>query len=129
VIEAGVDIADNRAIDIKCYNPEYTFVEKLQAIIRKFAQEQESKVINQNFLRQYYDVYELLGSQIVVDFMGTKEYEAHKIRRFNSKELEKSLSENAAFDFSDGALLQLFKGRFQQTRALYYNGQLIPRRF
>jgi len=119
----GVDIADNRAIDIKCYNPEYTFVEKLQAIIRKFAQEQESKVINQNFLRQYYDVYELLGSQYVIDFIGTKEYEAHKVRRFNSKELETPLSENAAFDFSDDNLLQLFKGRFLQTRALYYNGQ------
>lgn len=122
-LEAGVEIADNRANDIKCYNPEYTFVEKLQAIIRKFAQEQDSKVINQNFLRQYYDVYELLGSQSVIDFIGTKEYEAHKVRRFNSKELETPLSENAAFDFSDDTLLQLFKGRFLQTRALYYNGQ------
>lgn len=122
-LEASVKIADNRAIDIKCYNPEYTFVEKLQAIIRKFAQEQESKVINQNFLRQYYDVYELLGNQDVVNFIGTNEYEAHKLRRFNSKELEKPLSENAAFDFSHDALLQLFKGRFLQTRALYYNGQ------
>lgn len=122
-LEVGVDIADNRAINIKCYNPEYTFVEKLQAIIRKFAQEQESKVSNQNFLRQYYDIYELLGSKSVIDFIGTKEYEAHKVRRFNSRELEVPLSENAAFDFSDRTLLQLFKERFLQTRALYYNGQ------
>lgn len=122
-LEAGIKIADNRAIDIKCYNPEYTFVEKLQAIIRKFAQEQESKVINQNFLRQYYDVYELLGNQTVVDFIGTTEYEAHKVRRFNSKEMETPLSENAAFDFSDNVLLETFKERFQQTKALYYNGQ------
>lgn len=122
-LEAGVIIADNKAIDIKCYNPEYTFVEKLQAIIRKFAQEQESKAINQNFLRQYYDVYELLGHQNVIDFIGSTEYETHKVRRFNSKELKIPLSENAAFDFSDNALLQTFKERFIQTKALYYNGQ------
>lgn len=122
-LEAGVKIADNRAIDIKCYNLEYTFVEKLQAIIRKFAQEQESKVINQNFLRQYYDVYELLGNQAVIDFIGTTEYEIHKVRRFNSKELETPLSENSAFDFSNNILLETFKERFLQTKALYYNGQ------
>ncbi|EOR96760.1 hypothetical protein ADIARSV_0023 [Arcticibacter svalbardensis MN12-7] len=122
-MDAGVEIADNRAIGIKCYNPEYTFVEKLQAIIRKFAQEQESKVINQNFLRQYYDVYELHGNQAVINFIGTEKYEAHKVRRFNTKELETPLSENAAFDFSDNGLLQIFKERFLQTKALYYNGQ------
>ena len=26
----GIDILDNRAIDVVCYYPEYTFVEKLQ---------------------------------------------------------------------------------------------------
>ncbi|MET4082174.1 hypothetical protein ABIB40_002130 [Pedobacter sp. UYP30] len=95
----------------------------MQAIIRKFGQEQESKVINQNFLRQYYDVYELLGNQTVVEFIGTPEYETHKVRRFNSKELETPLAENAAFDFSDKVLLETFKERFLQTKALYYNGQ------
>ena len=30
--------ADNRALDIPCYNPEYTFVEKVQAVVRKYGQ-------------------------------------------------------------------------------------------
>jgi hypothetical protein len=30
--------ADNRASDIRCYNPEYTFVEKVQAVVRKYGQ-------------------------------------------------------------------------------------------
>jgi hypothetical protein len=30
--------ADNRAIEILCYNPEYTFVEKVQAVVRKYGQ-------------------------------------------------------------------------------------------
>jgi hypothetical protein len=30
--------ADNRALDIPCYNLEYTFVEKVQAVVRKYGQ-------------------------------------------------------------------------------------------
>ena len=30
--------ADNRALEILCYNPEYTFVEKVQAVVRKYGQ-------------------------------------------------------------------------------------------
>jgi hypothetical protein len=30
--------ADNRALEIPCYNPEYTFVEKVQAVVRKYGQ-------------------------------------------------------------------------------------------
>ncbi|MFC3560210.1 nucleotidyl transferase AbiEii/AbiGii toxin family protein [Pedobacter jamesrossensis] len=122
-IPSKVEIIDNRAVDIKCYNPEYTFVEKLQAIIRKFAQEQSSGEVNQNFLRQYYDVYELLGHKEVVDFVGTSGYIAHKERRFNTKELETPLAKNAAFDFSDESLLKIFNERFLKTKALYYKGQ------
>lgn len=29
-LASGVDIVDNRATNVLCYNPEYTFVEKLQ---------------------------------------------------------------------------------------------------
>ena len=29
---------DNRAFEIPCYNPEYTFVEKVQAVVRKYGQ-------------------------------------------------------------------------------------------
>ena len=32
----GVEIIDNRAVDIACYHPGYTFVEKLQTIATKF---------------------------------------------------------------------------------------------
>jgi len=122
-VKVKLDISDNRATDIKCYNPEYTFVEKLQAIIRKFGQEMHSGTVNQNFLRQYYDVYELLGRQEVIAFIGTDAYQGHKARRFNNKELEKPLAENPAFDFSSPELLNSFKERFLKTRALYYNGQ------
>lgn len=36
----GLNITDNRALNIACYHPGYTFVEKLQTIITKFRREQ-----------------------------------------------------------------------------------------
>jgi hypothetical protein len=43
VATTGIEIIDNRAIDIACYHPGYTFVEKLQTIATKFRQEQGCK--------------------------------------------------------------------------------------
>jgi len=36
-MEARVDVIDNRAKKVKCYLPEYTFVEKLQTISTKLS--------------------------------------------------------------------------------------------
>ncbi len=121
--DAKIDVTDNRAMGIKCYLSEYTFVEKLQAIIRKFAQEQSTGRENQNFLRQYYDVYELLGEQAVIDFIGTDAYLEHKARRFNLAEQATPLAENDAFNFRDRNRLAYFRERFRRTEALYYEGQ------
>ena len=48
-------IKDNRANGIVCYKPEYTFVEKLDAIIRKYNKYQDSGKISENFIRHYRD--------------------------------------------------------------------------
>lgn len=64
-LRAGIKIIDNRALDVACYHPGYTFVEKLQTIATKYRKEQESGEPNPNFMRQYYDVYCLLNEKIV----------------------------------------------------------------
>ncbi|MGE0773985.1 MAG: nucleotidyl transferase AbiEii/AbiGii toxin family protein [Sphingomonadaceae bacterium] len=51
------DVTDNRAIDVACYEPGYTFVEKLQTISTKFRWYLETGEMPANFLRHYYDVY------------------------------------------------------------------------
>jgi hypothetical protein len=33
--DKGLDVADNRALAVTCYKPEYTFVEKLQTVAKK----------------------------------------------------------------------------------------------
>jgi hypothetical protein len=46
--ENAIDIIDNRAVDIPCYHPGYTFVEKLQTIATKYGQEQNGGPIQFN---------------------------------------------------------------------------------
>ncbi len=114
---------DNRAKDILCYHPGYTFVEKLQTIIRKFRKEQETGIRNKNFLRHYSDVSDLLNNPIVNEFIGTEEYEGHKLKRINGKDSEVSISSNEAFLLNDKELLEELKKRFLETKNLYYKGQ------
>lgn len=123
IATAGVEIINNRAIDISCYHPGYTFVEKLQTIATKFRKEHESGIELPNLMRQYYDVYSLLGNESVIKFIGTQEYHDHKKARFPIVDYNIPISENRAFQFSDPNQLEKFSKRFRNTSALYYNGQ------
>ena len=83
---AKADIIDNRALDVACYHPGYTFVEKLQTISTKYRRQQEDKSFPANFMRHYYDVYCLLKESAVIDFIGTDDYERHKRKRFTASD-------------------------------------------
>lgn len=122
-IAQGVEILDNRAKDVACYNPGYTFVEKLQTIATKFRRERETGNISVNFMRQYYDVYSLLARQDVRAFIGTQEYFAHKKDRFPKPDFDIPINENEAFLLHDEQLRGSYKKRYADTTALYYNGQ------
>ena len=119
----SIEIVDNRAMDVSCYHPGYTFVEKLQTITTKFRQEQEAGTQKPNYMRQYYDVYCLLEHPQVLDFIGTSEYKAHKETRFPNKDIEIPIAENEAFLLSNPSLRASFEKRYKSTGALYYKGQ------
>lgn len=121
--EAKVDLIDNRAIDIVCYHPGYTLVEKLQTIATKFRNEQSSGDKGVNFMRQYYDVHCLLDSTEVQAFIGTPQYNAHKEKRFPKPDLEIPIHKNEAFLLSSKEIRENFKARYISTAALYYQGQ------
>ncbi len=123
-IDQDVPITDNRAVNIPCYHPGYTFVEKLQTIATKFRQEQETGEEKQNLMRQYYDVYSLLSHPMVQQFIGTHEYEAHKAARFPPKDYAIPITENQAFLLDDPKLRARFEARYKMTAALYFNGQM-----
>lgn len=121
--EAGVDIFDNRAQDVICYHPGYTLVEKLQTIATKFRNEQSGKTEPVNFMRQYYDVYCLLGSSEVLNFIGSSEYLAHKENHFPGPDLEIPINKNEAFLLQSENIRKDFTSRYKMTEALYYKGQ------
>lgn len=119
----NIDIVDNRATGVACYHPGYTFVEKLQTIATKFRQEQTDGTARPNLMRQYYDIYSLLGSKDVQEFIGTDAYFAHKAARFPPADFAIPIVENEAFLLSDPDLRKQFRQRYEATVALYYKGQ------
>lgn len=123
-VQQGVDIIDNRAVNIACYHIGYTFVEKLQTIATKFRQEQEDKEERQNLMRQYYDIYNLLQDDTVKAFIGTEEYQKHKKARFPPKDYEIPIADNEAFLLKNPKLRERFIERYKKTAKLYYKGQL-----
>ena len=118
-----IQITDNRAIDVSCYHPGYTFVEKLQTIATKFRKEKETGEPNPNFMRQYYDIYCLLNEKIVQDFIKSDEYQIHKKARFPKADYEIPIASNDAFILSGSTIRDDFAQRYKLTSALYYKGQ------
>lgn len=119
----GLEIIDNRATDIICYDPRYTFVEKLQTIATKFRKEMATGEVTTNYMRQYYDVYCLLGDQRIIDFIGTQPYQEHKMKRFPAEDFNIPIDKNEAFHLKTDTLRNSFRQRYEATKALYYKGQ------
>jgi hypothetical protein len=113
---------DNRALDIPCYNPEYTFVEKVQAVVRKYGQFKGTGKVPTNFLRHYYDIHQLLDVEAVQKFIGTPEYLEHKKKRFKS--LSPNVAESGAFTIEDEQIRKQFETEYAKTAPLYYRGQI-----
>ncbi len=115
-------LVDNRAIDVACYHPGYTLVEKLQTNSTKFRKHAADGSMPQNFLRHYYDVYCLLDDPEVQAFIGSPDYLAHKDARFPGAD-NRNIAENPAFHLSNAVTRALLERAYRSTRALYYRGQ------
>jgi|SRR5579872_919783 len=117
-----VDIIDNRAKAVPCYDPGYTFVEKLQTISTKFRHQQGDGSDPVGFMRHYYDVHELLQRPEVQKFVGTEEYKQHKQKRFRQGD-NQNISENEAFLLSDANTKALYARAYERSSALYYGSK------
>jgi hypothetical protein len=116
------DIIDNRAKGIACYDLRYTFVEKLQMISTKFRRQQEMKGSPIDFMRHYYDAYNLLQRPEVQAFIGTDACKTHKAQRFRGGD-DPDISKNEAFMLSDPAIRAEYEKAYAATPALYYGGK------
>ena len=119
----SINIIDNRALEVKCYHPGYTLVEKLQTIAKRFRLDQNNGKDKPNFMRQYYDVYCLLNDYEVLKFIDTEDYLAHKKKRFPPVDFEIPIANNEAFLLTNAEVRADFKARYNATKALYYKGQ------
>jgi hypothetical protein len=121
-ISFTLPVIDNRAKNIPCYCPEYTFVEKLQTISTKFRLQQENRIMPINFLRHYYDVYKLLEIDRVLKFIGSPEYIAHKNIRFRGQD-ELTIKNNPAFTMDKTEIKKLYSNEFRKKSAIYFGKQ------
>src|SRR5882757_2355355 len=113
---SNLEIIDNRAVGILCYDHRYTFVEKLQTIATKFRKEMNTGEVPTNYMRQYYDIYSLLGDRRVQEFIGTDKYKQHKEDRFPEEDLKIPINENEAFLLSDKGIRERFQKRYELTK-------------
>jgi len=120
--DSSIAMLNNRAIDVPCYHPGYTFVEKLQTVSTKFRQQQDKGELPQNFMRHYYDIGQLLQHPDVADFIGTAEYQERKKIRFRIGD-NLNISENEAFLLSDPTTRDQYALAYQATASLYFNDQ------
>lgn len=120
-VASGVEIIDNRAIDIACYYPGYTLVEKLQTISTKFRRQQAGGEFPPNFMRHYYDVFRLLQDSQVQAFIGMDAYHAYKTRHFPKAD-NPIISENDAFSLSAPETRAVLAEAYGRSAALYYRG-------
>lgn len=119
--ESGIEVRDNRALNVKCYYPEYTFVEKLQTISTKYRKNKARKTTSPvNFIRHYYDVYMLLQDQRVLDFIKTEDYKKYKAKKFG-QDNEVDLSKNSAFLLSEPGELEEFSQLYEQKSEIYFD--------
>jgi Nucleotidyl transferase AbiEii toxin, Type IV TA system len=114
-----VDVIDNRAKAVSCYDPGYTFVEKLQTVSTKFRDQQKDGSDPVEFMRHYYDIYSLLQRKDVQDFVGTDAYTEHKRKRFRGGD-NQNIAENQAFILSDPETRKTYTDAFAKSGALYY---------
>jgi hypothetical protein len=120
---AEIEIIDNRAKGVACYDARYTFVEKLQTVSTKFRRQQEGGDSPVEFMRHYYDVHGLLQLADVQAFIGTDAYRKHKAKRFRKGD-NPNIAQNEAFLLSDPATRKLYDKAYADSSALYYGNKL-----
>jgi Nucleotidyl transferase AbiEii toxin, Type IV TA system len=116
-----VEIIDNRAKAVACYDPGYTLVETLQTISTKYRRQQERGDMPVDFMRHYYDVYSLLRQPAVQAFVGTPPYRQHKDDHF--PQADNKNQHHAAFQLPDRKTRELYERAYEAGSALYYQGK------
>lgn len=119
-ISSGIKIINNQANSVKCYLPEYTLIEKLQTISTKYCVNKQRNIESPiNFIRHYYDVYQLLQTEQVKYFLRTDDYYLYKQEKFGILN-ELDLTKNPAFQLSEPGEVDKFSSLYQKKAEIYF---------
>jgi len=119
-IASGIEIINNQANSVKCYLPEYTLIEKLQTISTKYRVNKQRNIESPvNFIRHYYDVYQLLHAEQVKIFLSTDAYNAYKQEKFGTLD-EPDLTKNPAFQLLEPGEIDKFSLLYQKKAEIYF---------
>jgi len=120
-LAAGLEVTDTRAAGIRCFNPEYTLVDKLQTVCRRFRQWRDRndprKDSPKQFSRHYYDLYMLLAVDRVEKFIGTPDYEKYKAEKLKGSDAKEFVSRDA-LTLPDSGVYGLFEKEFRAMDSL-----------
>ena len=122
-VASGVNVVDNRAINVPCYEPGYTLVEKLQAVSKKYRQYGAGEAQPKNFMRHYYDIHRLLSDPTVRKFTEGGEFDKQVGMTFSAEELKTPMNENQAFLLGQKDDFEKFKSEYEGKKNLYFGGQ------
>lgn len=115
--QSGLDIEDNRATAVPLYMPEYTLIEKLDAINGKYQGEKPPA----DWVRHYYDVFMLLQLPRVTDFIGTEPYVEYLVKRFGGE--ANRLTDLPAFKLEDAERVSALAKAHETEIGLYFEPQ------
>ncbi len=76
-----------------------------------------------NFLRHYYDVFQLLDSAEVQAFIGTVEYEAHKKVRFGSDDTR--VANSSALSLENESDRKFFQREYEKKKHFITEDSLL----
>ena len=112
-IDSGLSIEDNRAKQVMTYRPEYTFIEKLDAINRKYQGERPAR----EWVRHYYDVFMLLQEKRVQSFIGSEQYRDYMSECFGDGV---NLEQLPAFLLNESGRFEELKRVHEAESGLYF---------
>lgn len=119
-LATGLDVTDNRAPGVPCFNPEYTFVDKLQTISRRYRQHKsrgEERDRPREFLRHYYDLHMLLGMDRVKAFIGTPDYDKYKAEKLKGLDAA-AFASKKPFTLDEDGTFTLFEKEYEAMNTL-----------
>ena len=120
---AGLNIIDNRAVDVLCYLPEYTLADKLNAITNKYLKYKETGKLPGFYMRHYYDVYCLLKVEEVLAFTHTQEFISYRKQIASHISHDIPCAKNEALLLSNPDDLATFTTEYKLKESMYYQGQ------